>query len=218
MTGIETFFNPKPFPYKNTIIGRCAAVILLIAFFFGCTALKRAVYEGFERDSWQFPDKVIRSLGIQPGDDIADLGSGSGYFTFRLADATGATGRVYAADVDQSMNDYLAGRAREKGYDNVEIILAEYHDPALPESGVDIIFTSNTYHHLEDRTRYFANVQKYLRPNGRIAVIDFREGFFSHFTPDDVIKKEMKAAGYRLQREYGFLPKQHFLVFSRKAE
>ncbi len=194
-------------------------VVLLLA---SCTSLKRCAYEGINRDEWQKPDEVIRGLGIRPGDRIADLGSGGGYFTFRLARATGPTGKVYAVDVDEGMNDYVANRARQEGHSNIEVILAKPDDPLLPESGADIIFTTNTYHHLENRPAYFANASKYLRRDGRIAIIDFSgkqwfEFLGGHYTPAEVIKREMKEAGYHLQKEFDFLPKQYFLIFSKSG-
>lgn len=188
----------------------------------GCTTLKRITYEGFNRDGWQRPAEVIDSLGMRPGDHVADLGSGSGYFTLSLARAVGQSGKVYAVDVDAGINEYLAKRLREEGLENVEIILAEYHDPLLPESGVDLIFICNTYHHIEDRIVYFADVRRYLRPGGRIAIIDFdRKGLLGwflkilgHWPANEMIRKEMEAAGYHFQREFDFLPFQNFLIFS----
>ena len=138
--------NEARFRIRASTFGRCAAVLLLASLLVGCTQLKRAVYEGFDRDTWQFPERVVQSLDIPPGAKVADLGSGSGYFTFRLARAVGSAGKVYAVDVDQSMNEYLAERASEEKVENMEVILAKYHDPQLPESGVDLIFTCNTYH------------------------------------------------------------------------
>ncbi len=198
------------------------ALVLIALVCVGCNALKRTAYEGFDRNEWQHPEEVIRSLGLQVGGQVADLGSGSGYFTVRLASAVGSTGKVYAVDVDREMNDYVAQRAQEEGYNNIEVILAEYDDPLLPESGVDLIFTCNTYHHLEDRVQYFANVREHLRPNGRVAIVDFNgEGWFQkifgHWTASEVIQKEMEEAGYVLQREFTFLPKQFFLVFSTQV-
>ena len=183
-----------------------------------CAKLKSCAYEGINRDSWQFPEKVIASLSIPPGAVVADLGSGGGYFTFRLAQAVGSKGTIYAVDVDEGLNRELLQRAQKEEFKNIAVILANAEDPLLPGSGVDLIFTSNTYHHIRERTRYFANVKKYLRPNGRIAIIDFnQEGWiqsFGHYTPADVIKKDMSAAGYRLEREFDFLPKQNFLIFA----
>jgi len=195
------------------------AAVLAVLLLCGCTALKRFAYEGFGRDSWQKPDEVLAALGLRTGDRVADLGSGGGYFTFRLAQAVGPKGKVYAVDVDSSLLDDLAERAKEQGTGNVEKVLAKYDDPMLPNLGVDLIFSSNVYHHLEDRVKYFAKAAKYLRPGGRIAIIDFRDagfaGVIGHATPVELIKKEMGEAGYRLEREYDFLEKQSFLVFSR---
>ena len=80
-----------------------ALVPLLILAFAGCTTLKRYAYEGFNRDKWQKPEEVIRALRIQPGQVVADLGSGSGYFTFRLARAVDPGGKVYAVDVEKGV-------------------------------------------------------------------------------------------------------------------
>ena len=86
---------------------------------------KRWAYEGFDRDSWQHPEEVIKALEIQAGDQVADLGAGSGYFTFRLADAVGSTGKVYAVDIDAEMNSDLAKQVQDKGYQNIEIVLRQ---------------------------------------------------------------------------------------------
>lgn len=202
---------------KKFFITLILLAALLIA---GCTTLKQCAYEGFNRDEWQFPQKVIQSLEIRSGDQVADLGSGSGYFTLRLADAAGPTGKVYAVDVDQGLNEALASRARQQGYGNIEVILARYDDPLLPKESVDMIFTSNTYHHIENRSSYFANVKQTLKPEGRIAIIDFNRkgwlfGLAGHYTPSEQIKEEMTKAGYVLERELDFLPRQSFLIFSK---
>lgn len=212
--------NPEAGGYDSRVRRRIRPFFLLVFLALaGCTALKQCAYEGFGRDEWQKPDDVIRSLEIRPGEQVADLGSGSGYFTFRLAKAAGPGGKVYAVDVDKGLIDALAKRANEEGYPNVQAILAKANDPLLP-SGVDLIFISNTYHHLEDRVNYFSNLKKYLRPEGRIAVVEFSgkgwiEGMPGHHTPKEVIQREMKAAGYDQRRDFNLLPRQHFLIFSR---
>ena len=91
----------------------------------------------------------------------------------------------------------------------------------LPASGVDLIFTSNTYHHFDNRVAYFANLRKYLRPGARVAVIDFDrrawiEGLLRHYTPSEFIKRELEQAGYALENEFDFLDRQSFLVFTVK--
>ena len=199
-----------------------AAALAALVLLAGCTTLKKWTYEGFGRDAWQQPEKVVQSLALKPGDRIADLGSGGGYFTFRLSRAVGPTGKVYAVDVDKDMLEDLAERAKKDGYGNVETVLGKYDDPSLPEPGVDLIFTSNVYHHIDARAKYFAGAAKYLRPDGRIAIVDFNgkhwsATFIGHYSPVELIKKEMDEAGYRLEREFDFLDRQSFLVFSRKA-
>lgn len=184
----------------------------------GCVTLKRLAYEGFGRERWQHAEEVLLALQIHPGEHVADLGSGSGYFTFRLADAVGRDGKVYAVDVDSQMNEYLMKRIGEKGYKNIEVTFAAPSDPKLPASDVDLIFTCNTYHHLSERATYFANAMKYLRPGGRIAIIDFSgkglfHKLFGHYTPRDLIISEMVDAGYELDHEFSFLRRQTFLVF-----
>jgi ubiquinone/menaquinone biosynthesis C-methylase UbiE len=184
-----------------------------------CTAFKRWSYEGGDRDSWQKPGAVVAALQLDPGDTVADIGAGGGYFTFRLADAVGPTGKVYAVDVDSGMVSYLRERAAGEKRDNIEVVLAEPDDPRLPERGVEMIFTSNTYHHLGDRTEYFRRAKRYLKPGGRVAIVELNDRnwfayWFSHYTPPETIVKEMEAAGYVREVQLGFLDRQTFQIFT----
>jgi arsenite methyltransferase len=213
---IETFRSPAPGMVAARV---CCAALALSLGGTGCTAFKRFAYEGLGRDRWQQPEEVIRALDIRAGWHVADLGAGGGYFTFRLADAVGRGGRVYAVDVDSGMVGYLERRASKEGYGNVDAILAEPDDAKLPEGSVDLLFTCNTYHHLPDRSAYFARLRRALRPHGRVAIIEYagkswRARLFGHWTPPETIRREMGAAGLRLEREHDFLPRQSFLVFT----
>ena len=186
--------------------------LLILFLLAGCARLKQCAYEGFTRDQWQQRDRVIESLQIRPGDRVADIGSGGGYFVFALAKAVGPDGKVYGVDTDKEMNDLVAQEAKKEGVGNVEVILAKPDDPLLPSSGIDLIFTSNTYHHIDNRVSY-------LRPNGRIAIIEFDRrgwlaGLWQHYTPSEFIKREMEQAGYSLQNEFNFLDRQSFLIFA----
>jgi arsenite methyltransferase len=202
---------------KHRYIGHL--VILFGLLFAGCAQLKQCAYEGINRDDWQQPQKVIAALEIQAGAVIVDLGSGSGYFTLKLAEAAGPTGKIYAVDIDPDMVDLIAKTAKQRSVKNVEPVLAKPDDPLLPKTGVDLIFTANTYHHIDNRVAYLTGLRRYLRPGAKIAIIEldqrsWLEGIVGHYTPREDIKKEMEQAGYSLQRELDFLDRQSFLIFA----
>ena len=176
-----------------------------------CGPIKRWAYAGRNRDSWQQSERVVAVLEIEPGARVADLGAGGGYFTFRLADAVGPEGFVYAVDVDDDMTQYLEERAADEGRDNVVTVLAAENDANLPQGKLDLVFTCNTYHHLEDRVAYWRAIAASLAPGGRVAVIDYRDG--KHGTDPAVVREEMQAAGYTLLADHDFLERQGFLVF-----
>lgn len=172
-----------------------------------------------DRDAWQQPDEVVRSLRIAKGTHVADLGSGDGYFVFRLADATGKDGKVFAIDVDDKALSQLREAAKSRGYPQIETIRAGEHSPNLPAEGVDLLFLCNAYHHLSSRTDYFKKLRGLLRPGGKVAIIDLDRvpwyyPLFGHETQTKTITDEMTAAGYVLEEQHTFLAYQNFLVFS----
>ncbi len=195
---------------------RAACFVLVLLQLAGCSAFKRCAYEGFgRRDSWQQPDRVVRELALAPGQRVADLGAGGGYFTFRLADAVGPDGVVYAVDVDESMIDHVARKAESGGYTNVQPVLAAFDDPGLPDGQIDLVFTANTYHHLDERVPYFQKLQADLAPGGRVAILEYnRAGWLrSHYSEKDVILTEMREAGYEVVDDHDFVDRQSYLVF-----
>lgn len=205
-----------------TVKRRRLSLCLFLLLLSGCAIFKQCAYEGVKRDQWQQPNRVIASLTLTPGERIADLGAGSGYFTFRLAQAVGPEGIVYAIDVDDDMLALIQKKAKEQRAGNIRTVQAKSDDPRLPEN-VDLIFTSNTYHHIDDRVVYFKNLQRHLRPGGRVAIIDFDrraawlDRLWTHYTPSGFIKSDMQQAGYVLQQEFDFLERQSFLIFTPAA-
>ncbi len=176
-----------------------------------------------ERDQYQKPAEVIQALGLKPGMVVADLGSGSGYFTRRFVEAVTETGKVYAIDVEPEALKHVKDSVEHMHIPyTAEFVLAQPDNPKLPFESVDLIFLCNVYHHLENRTTYFTNVKSALKPGGRIAIIDFYHdersgdlGFSkTHLVPRETVLDEMTKAGYRLLREHSFLPKQYFLEFA----
>ena len=175
--------------------------------------------KGFDdpaRDAWQLPDRVLAALDLKQGQIVADIGSGTGYFTVRLAKLK-TVSKVYAADVEPSMAAYVRKRAAAEGLTNVTALQAAAGSPNLPEP-VDLVLIVNTYHHIGDREVYFRKLAKSLKPGGRVAIIDFKpdspEGPPKEFRfPPEKFKAEMAIAGYKLARQYDFLPRQQFLIF-----
>jgi cyclopropane fatty-acyl-phospholipid synthase-like methyltransferase len=168
------------------------------------------------RDAWQKPHEVIQALALKPDAVIADIGSGTGYFSVRFAHMV-PKGRIYGVDIEPDMVKYLAGRAQRNGLNNVIAVQAAPDDPRLPEK-VDLVIMVDTFHHIEGRDRYFRKLHDYLKPGGRVAIIDFRMDSpdgppkSARSTPE-AVKAELKAAGYELVQMHDFLPKQYFLIF-----
>ncbi len=176
------------------------------------------VFDDPKRDAWQKPHEVIQALALKPDAVIADIGSGTGYFAARFANMV-PKGRVYGVDTEPDMVKYLADRAKREGLKNLTAIAGKPGDPRLPEKA-DLVILVDVYHHVEDRERYFRQLQNSLKPGGRVAIIDFRmdspEGppKSARIAPEQV-KAEFKRAGYTLAQEHAFLPNQYFLVFQR---
>lgn len=168
------------------------------------------------RDAWQMPDRVIEALALKPGQMVADIGSGTGYFTIRLAKSAAAP-KVYGADIEPGMVKYLRDRAAKEGLNNVVAVQAAADTPNLPEH-VDLVLIVDTYHHIGDREVYFRRLAKSLKPGGRVAIIDFKpdspEGPPKEFRfSPEKFKAEMSKAGYKLAAQHDFLPRQNFLIF-----
>jgi predicted methyltransferase len=174
------------------------------------------VFDDPKRDAWQKPHEVIQALAVKPDAVIADIGSGTGYFSARLANMV-PKGRVFGVDTEPDMVKYLSERAKREGLKNISAVQGTPDNPQLPEK-VDLVLLVDVYHHIEDRERYFRKLTGSLKPGGRIAVIDFRMDSpdgppkSARIAPDRV-KAEFKGAGYVLVQEHAFLPNQYFLVF-----
>jgi cyclopropane fatty-acyl-phospholipid synthase-like methyltransferase len=174
------------------------------------------VFDDPKRDASQKPHEVIQSFALKPDAIVADIGSGTGYFSVRFAHAV-PKGRVYGVDIEPDMVKYLTERAKREKLDNVTAIAGALDDPRLPEKA-DLIIMVDVYHHIADRAPYLKKLKDWLKPRGRIAIIDFRMDSSdgppksARIAPSRV-KAELKEAGYALVQEHAFLPKQYFLIF-----
>ncbi len=172
------------------------------------------------REEWQKPEEVIQKLDLKPGQAVADLGAGSGYFTVRLARAVGPSGKVYAVDIEPEMLRFIKRRAKDERLENIQPILADPNDPKLPPASVDLVFICDTLHHISDREKYYPLLVRALKPEGRLVNIDF----VKRPTPipgpplemriaKEAVIDEVKAAGFRLVQDVDLLPYHYFLVF-----
>jgi len=175
-----------------------------------------------KRDEYQKPHEVMSALNIKPGEVIADIGAGSGYFTFRLSHFVGDKGKIYAVDVSPDMIRQINRRIRDTKAANVGTILAEPDDPLLPDRSVNRIFICDVWHHVENQTQYLSLMKKILKPGGEVVMIDFQKRDLPFGPPlqmkiarEDLIK-QLDANGFRLTKEHTFLPYQYFLVFKPK--
>ena len=181
-----------------------------------------AMLDDPKRDAYQKPHEVITALKLKAGEVIADIGAGSGYFTFRLAHHVGDTGRVYAVDVNPDLIVHLNRRIRDLKLKNVVTILCAPDDPLLADASIDRFFICDTWHHIENHDRYLTLLKKMLKPGGEIVMIDFKKAETPMGPPMEMriaradLLREMEVNGFRLEAEHTFLPYQYFLVFKVK--
>ncbi|MGF3585170.1 MAG: class I SAM-dependent methyltransferase [Thermoplasmatota archaeon] len=167
-------------------------------------------------------DQIIEKLDLKPGQIIADIGSGGGYFTYRFANIVGENGKVYAVDTNEELLEFIKKQVKEKGLTNVITVLTKSEHPSLPKHTFDYIFMRNMTHHLSNRVDYFKRLKDVLKTDGKVIIIEYdgRGGFFSfqrlhrHFVPKQTLIDEMKQAGYKIHKSFDFLSEQSFTIFS----
>ena len=168
------------------------------------------------------PDEIIKNLKIHPGQNIADIGSGGGYFSFRFAELVGKDGIVYSIDTNKDLLEFISNNIKQQS--NIKIILATEDNIPLTDAKIDLIFMRNVYHHIKNRIEYVKKLKNILKSDGKIAIIEYKKRgrlFFSHrpsdhfIVPEHIIK-EMETAGYQVKEQYFFLPEQSFIIFSLK--
>jgi predicted methyltransferase len=164
---------------------------------------------------------VVRALDVKPGAIVADLGPGAGHFTLQLARAVAPRGVVYALDADRTRLEELGRVAADQGLTTLRTVLVARDRLTIPEP-VDLLFVSATYHHIRNPVDYFAAVRSFLRPGGRVAILESRrEGLLArrlgrHAYPPGRIRSEMARAGFELKMTYDLVPGYWFGVFEAR--
>ena len=175
---------------------------------------------GRERD--ERTDLLVEALPVEADHAVADIGAGTGYFSFRVAERV-PDGVVYAVDIQQEMLDEIERRKRERDVDNIETLLGEVHDPGLSEQSADLIFIVDASHEFSHPREMGEAMYQALRPGGHLIVVEDRAeassrppGKLNGMTEAQA-RKEITAVGFNWLRTESFLPQQHFLVFQRPA-
>ncbi len=173
-----------------------------------------------EREREEAPKKAIAALGIRPGQTVADIGAGSGYYTVLLADAVGPKGRVYATDIQPEMIELLKKRIGPSRDGAIEIVLGTATESRLPDGAIDLALMVDVYHELAAPQVFLRSVKRALRPDGRLILIEFRKESAwvpireEHKMSVQEARTELEAEGYALERVIDVLPWQHILVFT----
>jgi protein-L-isoaspartate O-methyltransferase len=176
-----------------------------------------------EREQEEQPARLLKALGLKPGDVVADVGAGSGYFTFRLAGIVGPRGKVLAVDIQPEMIERIRQRRKAGRVANVEPILGTRTDPRLPADAVDLILLVDVYHEFSHPCEMTRALVKALKPGGRLVFVEYRLEDPEvpikrvHKMSQKQVLKEMAPHPLRHLKTLDVLPWQHVILFEKKA-
>lgn len=179
-----------------------------------------AFFDRPEREAEERSAALVEALDIPEGGTIADIGAGTGYFTWRLARRVGPAGRVIAVDIQQRMLDLAAETVRQHGLVNVDYVLGKETDPRLPPRSLDMVFIAHSYHEFSQPETIMEAIRRSLKPAGRLVIVEYaKERTLAPAAPlhkmsFDEIREEIEPTGFDLERILDFLPLQHGLIFT----
>src|SRR5215472_12340279 len=177
-----------------------------------------------EREKEEGPTKLMDVLPVREGDAVADIGAGTGYFTFRLSERVGAKGKVYAVEIQQEMLDIIAKRMKARDVKNIDLVLGTETDPKLPANALDLILMVDVYHEFSFPYEMTENMVRALKPGGRLVFVEYRLEDpevpikLVHKMREKQVIKEMEPHPLRWVKTSEILPRQHIIVFEKKAE
>ena len=172
------------------------------------------------RETEERPQQTVTELELEPDDIVADIGAGTGYFSFRIASVV-PEGKVYAVDIQPEMLDAIAFLKQENQINNVETVLGTVDNPHLPDNSIDLAFMVDAYHEFEYPREMMQGIVQALKPGGRVVLLEYRKENPIipikplHKMTEKQVKKELTAVGLKWQQTKEFLPEQHFLVFTK---
>lgn len=175
------------------------------------------------RDEEERPDSLINSLEIRSGATVAEIGSGTGYFTWRLARGVGNSGKVYAVDITQDRLDRTSAAVTKHQFGNVQTVLGTENDPHLPEGALDLAFVGNAYHEFANPEAMLAAVKRALKRDGRLVIVEYAEGFLFNERDRaprmtiDQIRSEVESAGFEVDRVLEGARLLHTVTFTKSG-
>ncbi|HLN31247.1 MAG TPA: class I SAM-dependent methyltransferase [Gemmataceae bacterium] len=177
-----------------------------------------------EREKEEQPTKLLDALKLHPGDVVADIGAGSGYLTFRLADRVGPKGKVLAVDIQPEMLALIRERMKARMVNNVEPIRGTEKDPKLPANTVDLILMVDVYHEFEYPVEMAEAMIQALKPGGRLVFVEYRLEDpkvwikLVHKMTEKQVRKEMAVQPVKWKQTLDVLPAQHIVVFEKMGK
>lgn len=170
-------------------------------------------------------DEVLAVLKLKPGDNVADIGAGAGAFSLPFAKTVAPSGKVYSVDIDSGLLDYIAQKAKKENVANIQTVKGEFSDPKIPARDLDTAFFHDVFHHIEQREAYLKALATYIKPAGRIALIEMNKD--DPKTPHrnnpelqvskEQVKEWMAAAGFYPAQEYDvYGSPKWFIIYTRR--
>ncbi len=176
-----------------------------------------------EREQNEQPEKVLDVLKLEKGQTVCDFGAGNGYFSLRMAQRVGTTGKVLAVDIQPQMLELLKRRASAQKVTNVVPILCTETDPKLPANSIDLLIMVDVYHEISNPVPVMTGIHKAMKKDGRVVLVEYRGEDPSipikplHRTTVQQMASELDAVGFRYVANKGdFLPRQHVLIYKKK--
>jgi ubiquinone/menaquinone biosynthesis C-methylase UbiE len=175
-----------------------------------------------EREKEEQPTRLMEILKPKAGEVVADIGAGSGYYSFRFAEKVGPTGKILAVDIQPEMLALIRQRMKERKLTNIETVMGTVSDPKLPDAAVDTILLVDVYHEFSHPYEMTEKMVKALKPGGRLVFVEFRLEDETvpiklvHKMTEKQVKKEMEPFPLKHAKTFDSLPWQHVIVFEKK--